>query len=58
MKPHLRLVRTKERPLAVLSMAEKRANALAYVKRRRIYILDQGTPKPNWGHGDPKALPK
>ncbi len=28
------------------------------LQRRGIYILDQGTPQPKWGHGDPKALSK
>ncbi len=51
MKPRLRLrlVRA-ERPLAKLSQAEKLAQAKAYLQRRGIYILDQGTPAPKWGH--------
>ncbi len=50
MKPRmkLRLVRT-ERPLAKLSHAEKLAQAKAYLQRRGLYILDQGTPAPKWG---------
>ncbi len=57
-KPHfrLRLVAPKERPLAPLSRAEKLAQAKAYLQRRGIYILDKGTPKPQWGvPGTPKA---
>lgn len=57
MKPHfrLRVVKTKERPLAPLSRAEKLAQAKAYLQRRRplaplgLYILTKGTPKPSWG---------
>ena len=50
MKPRLRLrlVRA-ERPLARLSQAEKLAQAKAYLQRRGLYILDQGTPAPQWG---------
>ena len=43
-KPHLRLVRVKERPLATLTKAEKLANAIAFLRERRIYVLDRGTP--------------
>lgn len=57
MKPHLRLVRTKQRPLANLSRAEKLARAIAYLRNelptrnqtgRNLYLLDQGTPA-KWG---------
>jgi len=47
-QPRLRLV-VAERPLAKLSYAEKLAHAKAYLQRRGKYVLDRGTPKPNWG---------
>ena len=55
MKPRirLRLVPRSERPLANISRAEKLAQAKAYLQRRGIYILDQGTPKPTWGIPSP-----
>ncbi len=49
MKPHLRLVRIKERPLAKLSQAEKLAQAKAWLIGRGKYILQPGAPKPSWG---------
>ena len=58
MKPHfrLRLVKTGERPLRILSMAEKRAEAILYLKRRNLYVLQQGSKRPGWGvPGTPKA---
>jgi hypothetical protein len=61
MKPRfrLRLVRTAERPLRALSMAEKRAAAIAYLKQRNLYVLQQGSKRPSWGvPGTPKALGK
>lgn len=45
----LRLVRSVERPLAKLTRAEKLAVAIAYLRRRNIYVLDQGAKKPKWG---------
>ena len=52
----LRLVNA-ERPLAPLSRAEKLAQAKAYLQRRGIYILDQGSPKPRWGTpGEPPRI--
>ena len=45
----LRLVRPALRPLAKLSRAEKLAAAIAYLRRRGIYVLDQDTPRPKWG---------
>ena len=57
-KPHLRLVRVKQRPLANLSRAEKLANAIAYLRSRNRYILD-GATKPDWGipYAQPEESP-
>ena len=50
MKPHFRLrLVTAERPLRTLSMAEKRAAAIAYLKQRNLYVLQQGSKRPAWG---------
>jgi len=54
-KPHLPLVRVKERPLAKLFQAEKIASAIGYLRSRGLYVLDKGTPA-KWG--DPTKLPK
>ena len=50
-KMKLRLVDT-SRPLGPLSMAEKRAKAIAYLRERRLYVLDHGTPA-KWGIPQP-----
>lgn len=44
----LRLVTSVERPLASLTIAEKRAAAIAYLRSRSLYLLDKGTPA-KWG---------
>ena len=49
MKPRIRLkLVPTERPLGPLSVAEKRAKAIAYLRSRRLYVLDKGTPA-KWG---------
>ncbi len=49
MKPHLRLIRVKERPLGPLTRAEKLAKAIGWLRSRNRYILDQGAKQPGWG---------
>ena len=56
MKPRLRLVLPDGRPLANLSRAEKLAQAIAYLQRRGLYIMDRNTPRPKWG--TPNEVPK
>ena len=46
----LRLVQS-HRPLGSLTIAEKRAKAIAWLRERGKYIMDRGTPTPQWGHG-------
>ncbi len=44
-KPHFRLRLVKEdRPLRPLSRAEKLESAIAFLRERRIYVLDKGSP--------------
>lgn len=41
-----------------LSIEQKRARAIAYLRSRGLYVLDQGTPAPGWAQGhkdDPEA---
>lgn len=45
----LRLVPSIERPLAVLSRAEKLAHAVAWLRSRNRYVLDVGSRRPAWG---------
>lgn len=35
------------------SLGQKRAEAIQYLRERGIYVLDPGTPKPNWGRPGP-----
>ena len=49
MKPRFKLRLVAPRPLAALSMAEKRAAAVAWIRSRGKYVLDANTPKPAWG---------
>ena len=57
MKPRmkLRLVPASARPLGPLSRAEKLVKAIAWLRGRRRYVLDPGTPRPKWG--TPHQLP-
>ena len=57
MKPRmkLRLVPASARPLGPLSRAEKLVKAIAWLRARRRYVLDRGTPRPKWG--TPHQLP-
>lgn len=54
----LRLV-APERPLAALSMAEKRAAAIAWLRARNRYVLDADSRKPSWGipYAQPQETP-
>ena len=36
-------------------LEEKRAAAISYLRERGIYVLDQHTPKPDWGNGPKEA---
>ena len=45
----LRIVPRESRPLANLSRAEKLAKAIAFLRERNRYILDQRTQRPAWG---------
>ena len=59
MKPHLRLVRVKVRPLAKLSQAEKLAQAIFWLRQRNRYILDHAAKRPTWGipYAQPEESP-
>lgn len=41
-----------------MSMEQRRQQAIAYLRERNIYVLDKGTPKPNWGRPDPVEPPR
>ena len=45
----LRVVKPADRPLVALTMAEKRANAIAWLRDRNRYISDIGSIKPSRG---------
>ena len=34
------------------TLEQKRAEAIAYLRARNIYVIDKGAKKPNWGNGD------
>jgi hypothetical protein len=48
----LHLIKKSERPLGPLTIAEKRAKAIAYLRKQGIYVLDRGARKPKWGNGN------
>ena len=45
-KPRVRMVPAQP---AAKTMQERLSDAIAYLRRRGIYVLDKGSPKPNWG---------
>lgn len=55
MKPRMKLRLVESRPAA--SMDEKRARAIAYLRERRLYVLDRGTPA-RWGIPQPGKVSK
>ena len=57
MKPRLKLVAGVPIPLPA-SNAEKLAAAIAYLRSRGKYVLDIGTPTPQWGHGEKQEKSK
>jgi hypothetical protein len=52
MQFRLRLVkptdRAPDKPLAKLSLEEKRLRAIAWLRDRNIYVLDKGARAPRW----------
>jgi len=49
-KPNLRVIAG--RPIVTkTTMQQKLEKAINYLRERGIYVLDQGSPKPKWGHG-------
>jgi hypothetical protein len=52
MQFRLRLVkptdRAPDKPLAKLTMAEKRLRAIAYLKARNLWVLQKGSRAPKW----------
>ena len=59
MKPRIRLriVAPAERPLAPLTRAEKLVAAVAWLRSRGRYVLDQGSRQPKWGvPGEPPKV--